>query len=156
MVELYKTILVPTDGSEPSNHALEHALVIAEKYDAKIQLLSVVSRIVMPFFSDGGLGRTPISTVEDYVRYQDQLKEVYKNVLKTAEKKVEETHPDLKVETLLKEGKPSTIIVETAESNNVDLIVIGSRGLGGISGLILGSTSRRVVDSCTKPILIIK
>jgi len=77
-------------------------------------------------------------------------------VLKTAEKKVEETHPDLKVETLLKEGKPSTIIVETAESNNVDLIVIGSRGLGGISGLILGSTSRRVVDSCTKPILIIK
>jgi len=50
MVELYKTILVPTDGSEPSNHALEHALVIAEKYDAKIQLLSVVSRIVMPFF----------------------------------------------------------------------------------------------------------
>ena len=47
-------------------------------------------------------------------------------------------------------------IVEQAEKDDVDIIVMGSRGIGGYTGWILGSTSRRVVDSCTKPILIVK
>ena len=47
-------------------------------------------------------------------------------------------------------------ITEYAENNGVDLIVMGSRGIGGYTGWILGSTSRKVVDSCTKPILIAK
>ena len=43
-----------------------------------------------------------------------------------------------------------------ANTENVDLIVMESRGLGGISGWVLGSTSRRVVETCEKPILIVK
>ncbi len=66
------------------------------------------------------------------------------------------TFPDLAVEAILLEGRPSSTIVEQAEKNQADLIVMGSRGIGGISGWILGSTSRRVVESCTKPVLIIK
>jgi nucleotide-binding universal stress UspA family protein len=62
----------------------------------------------------------------------------------------------MKIEIKLLEGKPSSTIVNTAEEFDVDLIVIGSRGIGGITGWILGSTSRNVVESCTKPILVVK
>jgi nucleotide-binding universal stress UspA family protein len=84
------------------------------------------------------------------------MKEMYKKALDEAVMHIKEEFPDLKFETILIEGRPSATIVEQADKNDVDLIVIGSRGLGGISGWILGSTSRRVVDSCTKPVLIVK
>jgi nucleotide-binding universal stress UspA family protein len=84
------------------------------------------------------------------------MKEIFEKSLEEAENDVKEAFPDLEITTLLLEGKPSTTIVESADNQNVDLIVIGSRGIGGITGWILGSTSRRVVESCTKPILIIK
>ena len=53
------------------------------------------------------------------------------------------------------DGRPSDVIVEVAQEEDVDLIVMGSRGNGGIVGF-LGSTSRHVVEACTKPILIVK
>jgi len=54
------------------------------------------------------------------------------------------------------EGHTSANIVDVAEKEGCDLIAMGSRGIGGIMGRIFGSTSRRVVDSCKTPVLIIK
>ena len=54
------------------------------------------------------------------------------------------------------EGRPSVNIVYVAEKEGYDLMVMGSRGIGGIEGRIFGSTSRRVAASCKKPIMIIK
>ncbi|UCD45472.1 MAG: universal stress protein [Candidatus Bathyarchaeota archaeon] len=153
---MYEKILVPLDGSEPSNHALEHALSIAEKYKSKVTLLAVVPRVVLPVFPDEGFGTAPVTAAKDMARYQDKMKEIYENVLKDAREEVSKEHPGIELETVLKEGRPSATIVETAEEGEIDLIVMGSRGVGGITGWILGSTSRRVVDSCTKPILIVK
>jgi nucleotide-binding universal stress UspA family protein len=62
----------------------------------------------------------------------------------------------LKVVKMLEEGRPSATITDIAEKDDFDLIIIGSRGIGGITGWILGGTSRNVVQSCTKPILIVK
>lgn len=153
---MYTKILIPLDGSDPSNHALKHAVSIAEKYGAKLTLLAVVPRVMIPIFPDEGFGAAPISAAKDMAQYQDRLKAIYQNVLAEAEADIRSTHPEMKIETILKEGRPSATIVEAAEHDDVDLIVIGSRGIGGITGWILGSTSRRVVDSCTKPILIVK
>jgi nucleotide-binding universal stress UspA family protein len=88
--------------------------------------------------------------------YQEKMKNIYAKSLHEAEEDIREAFPDLKVSTYLLEGRPSSIIVEEADKEEADLIVIGSRGLGGITGWILGSTSRRVVESCTKPILVVK
>ncbi len=156
MVVMYKRILVPLDGSEPSKNALEHALGIAEKYGSELTLLAVVPRVMVPVFPDEGFGAAPVTAAKDMARYQDRMKEIYENVLVEAKAKVEKEHPKLKAETVLREGRPSATIVELAENDGVDLIVMGSRGIGGITGWILGSTSRRVVDSCTRPILIVK
>lgn len=153
---MFKKILVALDGSEPSERALEYAMEFAAKWGAELTMLAVVPRVMLPIFPDEGFGATPIAAARDISLYQERMRAVYQNVLKEAEAKVRAEHPDLKVETRLEEGRPSATIVDMAENDGADLIVIGSRGIGGITGWILGSTSRRVVDSCTKPILIVK
>ena len=153
---MYKTILVAIDGSEPSNHALNHAIEIATKFKAKLVMLSVVQRVMIPIFPDEGFGGIPLSAAKDMAQYQDTMRLVYQNVLDESDEKIKQEHPDLEVESILKEGRPSATITEYAENNGVDLIVMGSRGIGGYTGWILGSTSRKVVNSCTKPILIAK
>ena len=84
------------------------------------------------------------------------MRKVYQQVLEEAGAMLKEKHPEVKFVTVFKEGRPSATIVDQAENDGVDLIVMGSRGIGGYTGWILGSTSRRVVDSCTKPVLIVK
>lgn len=155
-MDMYRKILVALDGSEPSNHALEHAATIAKKFDAELILVAVVQRMMIPIFPDEGFGAVPLSAAKDMAQYQDKMRVLYQNVLKEAEEKVKEEYPGVKTESILKEGRPSATLVEQAEKDDVDIIVMGSRGIGGYTGWILGSTSRRVVDSCTKPILIVK
>lgn len=153
---MYKKILVAFDGSEASKHALDHTVNIAEQFGAEIFILSVVPRVMMPVFPDEGFGAAPITAAQDMSEYQSKMRGIYDKSLDDAKKDINENFPDLKVTTILLEGRPSATIVSEADEQNVDLIVIGSRGIGGITGWILGSTSRNVVESCTKPILVIK
>ena len=153
---MYKKILVAFDGSEPSKHALDHAVSIADIMKAELHIISVVPRVMMPVFPDEGFGAAPVTAAQDMTDYQDRMKNIYEKSLAEAKKDISNHYPDLKVEVQLMEGRPSATIVDEAENNAMDLIVIGSRGLGGITGWILGSTSRRIVESCTKPVLVVK
>ena len=148
-------ILIAYDGSEPSKHALDQGISLANLTDSEVTILSVVPRVMMPVFSEAGLG-APVSTAQQMVDYHKEMKEYYSNSLRKASEDIENDYPDLKIETRLLEGRPSQTIVDMAEDDCLDLIVIGSRGVGGITGWILGSTSRRVVESCTVPVLVIK
>jgi nucleotide-binding universal stress UspA family protein len=153
---MIKKILVAFDGSESSQHALNHGVQVARKFNADIIIISVVPRVMMPVFPDEGFGAAPITAAQEFTEYQERMKNFYLEALSEAEEDLDKSSPELNVEIVLMEGRPSSTIVEKAEEENVDLIVIGSRGLGGITGFILGSTSRRVVDSCTKPLLVVK
>ena len=153
---MYKKILIAFDGSEASKHALDHAVNFVEPFGAELIILSVVPRVMMPVFPDEGFGAAPITVAQDMGEYQDRMKEIYNKNLVDAKKDINDHFPDMKVETKLLEGRPSSTIVSAAEEYNADLIIIGSRGIGGITGWILGSTSRNVVESCTKPILVVK
>ena len=64
-------------------------------------------------------------------------------------------HSQIKLSKSLKEGRPADIIVQTAIDAQVDLIVMGSRGLGGVTQLFLGSVSDRVADEAPCPVLIV-
>lgn len=99
-------------------------------------------------------GLTPLTAAELFLGYQKCLREICVKSLEEARKRILETSPDLKIETTLKESRPQKTIVDMAENEGFDLIVLGSRGIEGITGWILGSKSRRVVDSCTKPVFI--
>jgi len=153
---MYKKILIAFDGSEASKHALDHAVSIADLTKAEVHIMSVVPRVMMPVFPDEGFGAAPVTAAQDMSDYQERMRTIYGKSLEEAVKDISGHYPDIKVETHLLEGRPSATIVDEAEKNNMDLIVIGSRGLGGITGWILGSTSRRIVESCTKPVLVVK
>ena len=150
---MYRKILVAYDGSEFSRTALNHAVSLAVKCNADLNIISVVPKITMPVFPDGGPAPMAVPRKTDI---QNTIREMYTKGLMDAEQGVKARYPDLNVSSKLLEGKPSSTIVEEAEKDGADLIVIGNRGLGGITGWILGSTSRRVVESCKKPVLVVK
>ncbi|WP_440950949.1 universal stress protein [Methanosphaerula subterraneus] len=63
---------------------------------------------------------------------------------------------DLKMETKILEGRPATEIVDFAENNGIDLIVIGTQGKTGIKRLLLGSVAETVIRSATSMVLVVK
>ena len=151
-----RKVLVAYDGSEQSKRALDHAAEIASAFKGSLIILTVVPKVSIPVFPDEGFGSFPMSTPSDFADYEEKMKSVYGKSQEEAVKHIREKYPSLQVGAELLEGRPSSTIDEEAERNGVDVIVMGSRGIGGISGWILGSTSRRVAETCTKPVLIVK
>ena len=91
--------------------------------------------------------------VKDYI---DTIEESVKKMVESKVKEVEDSHPGLKVVPIIMTGSPSRKIVEAARAREVDLIVVGNRGTGGILNWMLGSVSRQVTDACTVPVLVVK
>lgn len=145
---MYEKILIVTDGSDHAKHALNYALESAVKWSAELVILTVVPPVSSLVYFD----EFSVQYIPDLM---DNLRESHQRILSEAANIAKNKQPDLKVETRLEEGRPSDVIVEIAKEEDVDLIVMGSRGMGGIVGF-LGSTSRHVVEACTKPILIVK
>jgi nucleotide-binding universal stress UspA family protein len=150
---LFSKILVAFDGSEPSKRALDLAAKTAAMFKGELIIVTVVPRVTLPIFAEEGIGSLRAADINGY---DAKMNELYRISLEKAETEVRTRYPNLKFEALLLKGRPSATIVEEAEKRDANLIIIGSRGLGGIVGWILGSTRRNVVNQCTKPILIVK
>jgi nucleotide-binding universal stress UspA family protein len=146
---LYTKILIATDGSDHAKHALNSAVETADKWSAELIILTVVPPL-SPYVYAGEIGTDLITKLEE------DLRKYHLGILAEAAETVKNRSPSVIFSTRLEEGHPDTVIVETAREEDIDLIVMGSRGLGGVTGLVLGSTSRHVVETCTKPILIVK
>ena len=146
---VYKKILVATDGSENSKHAMNYAMETAAKWNAELLILTVIPR---PISYLAPLEGSPV-----YIpQFDEDLKNAYSSIIMQAAETVMRKQPDVEVRSLLKRGRPKEVILEVADEEGVDLVIVGSRGLGGISGWVLGSTSRHVVECCKKPVLIVK
>jgi nucleotide-binding universal stress UspA family protein len=146
-------ILVPIDGSEHSDKALNYALDLAEKYSAEIVLLSVAQ----PFVATEPMYVTqPMMPPESTIVYVKGIETAHEKMLAEALEKAKEIRPSIKISKLLVDGRPADRIVEIAKEEKFDLIVMGSRGLGGIKEFFLGSVSDRVADQAPCPVLIVK
>jgi nucleotide-binding universal stress UspA family protein len=148
-------ILIAYDGSEPSKHAVEQGMSLALLTESDVTIVSVVPRVMIPGYSEVGAGGS-VYARREMAEIQEGIREYYSDSLKEVSKDLHEKYPEVKVDTNLLEGRPSQTIIDFADDDVYDLIVIGSRGLGGITGWVLGSTSRRFVESCTVPVLVIK
>ena len=146
---MIKKILVALDGSKSANCALDLALDVAEKYSVSILLVSVFNPYLQRL-------RPSYLTMEDIQPCLEKQKDHHKEILSEALKKANRLKPNINISTELKEGRPVDKIIETAKEGNVDLIVMGSRGLGGITQLLLGSVSDRVADHAPCAVLIVK
>lgn len=149
---LLKNILVALDGSSHAKHALTFALDLAEKYDANIEVLSVFHNTHIPITIDP-VDVVSLQVVEECMKAQKAQQE---ELLSQTIAQINKEHPQLKVTVTLKNGRPAEKIIETAKEGDHDIIVMGSRGLGGIKQLFLGSVSDRVADEAPCPVLIVK
>ncbi len=139
---LITSILVPFDGSDHAEKALDYALNLAEKHDANVEILTVVDEVKM---------------APDWAReYSEKLREQSEDVLTKAFSKAVKEKPNIKISKCLAEGYASEEIVKCAEKGYHDLIVMGSRGMGIVRGLVLGSVSTRVANQAGIPVLIVK
>lgn len=145
----YKNIIVPTDGSVNSKRAVEHAVIIAQASKAAVTLVYVANIVSVISNFDH------IPNSSGYVTEQvamDMEKEG-KAVLADFAKNI----PDnIEVNSVFEVGSPGPAILSVAKKNNADLIVMGSRGLGPIKGLFMGSVSSYVVTHSTCPVMIVK
>lgn len=142
---MFKKILVPIDGSDQSVEAARIAVSIAGKYGSQVQLLHVVAP---PSYDSPGLDVPPTLMSIALEHWEKMGRDVLQRACQ--ECKVEE----VKVTMELAWGNPARVICDKAEEGEYDLIVIGSRGLGGLTGLILGSVSDRVSHMAPCPVLI--
>ncbi|MCW4041955.1 MAG: universal stress protein [Candidatus Bathyarchaeota archaeon] len=149
---MIQRILVAIDGSEHAQHALNYALKIAEKFDAPVHLLSVFHPLTFPYSPYPPTGATA-QLMQQALNAQRQHQN---KILSQAFADAHRLHSQIKLSKSLKEGRPADIIVQTAVDDQVDLIVMGSRGLGGVKQLFLGSVSDRVADEASCPVLIVK
>jgi len=135
-------ILVPYDGSENSNKAFEYAMDLAKKYKSNITPVICISQ------------EDDISEVVTGDFIQRQRDAASKEIL-TLESRAEELGVNFKG-IILKTHSVTDAILSYAESNNIDFIVIGSRGLGGFKRLLLGSVASTISQYSKCPVMIIK
>lgn len=138
---MFKTILVPTDGSDHARKAVSIAIDLAEKYGAKVIALHVMPPLgseslteeLKRFAQTETPGATP----------REVLEAVGEQILLEAQSEAGGKNAPV-VETLLETGDPAATILDTAKGQKADLIVMGSRGLSDVKGLLLGSVSHKV------------
>ena len=130
---MIRKILVATDGSDHAKKAIEIASDLALKYGATICLLHVVS---LPVIFHEGI----FPAMEGMLKL---LEEDGKKIIEEAERETKKC--GLKdVQSTMVQGEPASRIIEFAKAEGVDMIVIGSRGLTGMKGFLLGSVSHKV------------
>jgi nucleotide-binding universal stress UspA family protein len=147
VVHIFEHLLVPVDGSEPSESAVDVAVAIAQQSGGEIIFCSVVN--------DAGI-IAEVSEVPyaDPTPAIDALTEAARDSLAAAAARAAAAHVASKTE--LVEGDPVSQIVRLADEGGADVIVMGSHGRRGLERLFLGSTTEGVLRSCTVPVLVIR
>lgn len=174
---MIKSILVPTDGSKHADKALELAGDIASKYGAAVHVLNVYGHrdeaqlrhlaesehlADVDISSPGGaLVTMPISVYEDMRRAENRgaMGVVYEKiggVITNHAETVLKEHGVSKVDHEITNGDPAEQIVEHAAKYKADMIIMGSRGLSDLKGLLMGSVSHKVSNSTPCTVVVVK
>lgn len=152
--DILSRILVPYDGSKYSNRALDCAIEIAKKDKSKIDIISVVN---VDYIRPPGalLGMVSPSSVQAIKKITASAKKETGQMLSRQVSKCREK--GIKADSKILSGNISEAIIKYAKQKKTSLIVIGSQGLHGIQKVkILGSTSRKVSELASCPVLIVR
>lgn len=140
-----RRILVPTDFTETSEHALDWALSLAERLGASVTVMHSYE-IPIAGFPDGAM----IATPEIATRIADASQQA---LAKTVERRREKGIP---LDSILREGVAWEEINAVADSIDADLVVIGTHGRRGLARALLGSVAENVVRTARRPIVTIR
>jgi universal stress protein A len=139
-----RSILVPIDFSETSKKAMQYAMRMAEQFNAKITVLSVVEPISSP-----DLAYYPLMMEADQVKQSVQAKlDSFCSQMRLPQRLLQKT--------IVRQGVPYAEITDAARTLKVDLIVITTHGYTGLKHVFLGSTAERVVRHAPCPVLTVR
>jgi nucleotide-binding universal stress UspA family protein len=164
-----ENILYATDLSDNARYAFSYALSLADLYEANLILLHVLPET--PALVDknviGYIGEKQWESIKQR-HFQDAkealigkrrdhtiVNEIIDQFRKDAKAGLG-SHSIPSDEVIVKKGNPVEIILETADENNCDLIVMGTHGRGTLADTMMGSTARRVVRRSQKPVLVVR
>jgi len=141
----FKTILLPTDFSDESLHALSYAVDLAKLFNAKLYILHVLY---------------DIEKASNLHVPHPSITELYEDLKAHAKKNLEsfgiDIREDLKdTETVVLRGIPYEEIIKFAQEKNIDLIIIGTLPKSGIERFFVGSTTQRVIRNAPCPVLVV-
>jgi nucleotide-binding universal stress UspA family protein len=156
-----KKILVPTDGSKNAEKAGEYAISLAKDGNMDIIVLYVVdtSQGDRMKRGEGYLEAVPSKDLREEL--SDQLKEEGEKAVKSFKEKLEEKQcagqcTNVNLITMMKEGKPSDVILKTIEEEeDLDQVVIGKSGKHGLEKFVTGNTVDKVVKESKVPVTVI-
>jgi nucleotide-binding universal stress UspA family protein len=151
----FSKILVTVDGSNESMDAADYAIAMAKKEDNNSQLIAlhVLFSQLGYAYSTNLFGLVTPSSINELLKDAKHEAQQWFDKIK---EKMYENDIQLKTEVVVSSTSVVAAIVDYAEHENVDLIVIGSRGRSGFKKLLLGSTASGVVTYATCPVLVVK
>lgn len=148
---MYKNILVPVDGSEPSELALAEAIKLAQSTGATLYLMHVVDELVLAPMDSSYMSSAY------YADVIAALRETGRQILDRAEGTVRQAGVELKAALVETFGRRvAELIVERAKQWPADLIVMGTHGRRGLRRLVLGSDAEWVLRSTPVPVLMVR
>jgi nucleotide-binding universal stress UspA family protein len=145
---MHRHILIPTDGSELSQEAIDYGMALAKSVNAKVTVLTVSTPFYTLVVEPGMVTDTP----EQYGKRMATLAAKYLNVAKEAALAAGVSCDTMHVE----HDHPYLAIIETASQKSCDLIVMASHGRRGISAIVLGSEAVKVLTHSTIPVLVFR
>ena len=147
---MIKKILVATDASAASSRAVSFAARLSVQHEAEILILNVIRDMQLP----EELKEAP--EFEDFLNARDDLmRQAADQILKKAKQKARKDGAK-NVQTAIGSGDPATSVAGFARRRNVDLIVVGTRGLSKIKAASMGSVSRKLLDLTDVNCLVIR
>jgi len=146
-----ESAIVAVDGSPDSLHALGFLSSLSLKRGLKVVLLGVVKPFRFPTTAPGFIrGPLKAAQAELHQEWRKEMETILARTASAIEEKIDS------VERLVTFGNPGEEIVSTAIERDAGLIVVGARGLGEASRLLLGSVSEKVLSSSRSPVLVVK
>ena len=145
----FSRILVGIDGSESSLNASEYAIEMAKKDGAQVIALSIKSLLLSSY---------GLAAPQDEAKLSNEDKEMHgiKESLDKVDQNAKRNNIQVKKEIINSQMSIEAAIVEYAESEDVDLIVIGTRGTSDIKNMLLGNIASGVVKYAACPVMVVK
>jgi nucleotide-binding universal stress UspA family protein len=143
---IFRNIMVATDGSEEVRKAVDSAIKIAKLSEAKLYAVHVIAH------------RSYSIALSGDAEWEKAMKEQFIKEGKEATTYIENAGiaANVEVESIILEGSPACEIVDFAERNNIDLIVMGTHGKSAIQRFLIGSVAENVVRHSKKAVLIVR
>ena len=145
---MYDSIVVGTDGSDTAKEAVRQASELAKTMGAKLHLVSAYEPVPQ------GRLRQERQQVPDDLQWMINPKEDVEGTLKDAAAEIEEK--GVEVATYAREGDPADAILDVAEEEKADLIVVGNKGMSGARRFLLGSVPNKVSHHAPSSVMIIR